>query len=261
MRQSTKSILLWLVLIIVFVAIYATMSGRPREPLPACETRWSSVALNWSVPSALFLGLFGWLRWQQRRFIPAHEGVRLMGEGRHVQALEVFERARATHPDEPANVFNCAAVELVLWKLDAAMKDFARAKVLNGAGQGQVAVLWAEHFALACALVGRVDEGLATVANAPRGAAPSRLMLAEGALLVRSGRWAEARARLNSLEVKQLGGSFGALARALDALCVEQLSGELRHVDRVGLFGEAATDEARRHWPELLAFVERAPAW
>jgi hypothetical protein len=58
-----------------------------------------------------------------------------------------------------------------------------------------------------------------------------------------------------------MAGTIGALARTIDALCIEQLTQERRHVDRVVLFGEAAPDELKRHWPELIAFVERAPAW
>ena len=44
-------------------------------------------------------------------------------------------------------------------------------------------------------------------------------------------------------------------------MCIEKLTGELRHVDRIALFGETGPEELRKAWPELIAFVERAPAW
>jgi hypothetical protein len=42
---------------------------------------------------------------------------------------------------------------------------------------------------------------------------------------------------------------------------VEEASGELRHVDAVPLFGETGPEGLRKAWPELIAVVERAPAW
>ena len=90
---------------------------------------------------------------------------------------------------------------------------------------------------------------------------PGRVGLAEAILLIRAGDAMGARAKLGRFEVKHMAGTIGALARTLDALCIERLTGELRHVDRVALFGESGPDELRKAWPELIAFVERAPAW
>lgn len=42
---------------------------------------------------------------------------------------------------------------------------------------------------------------------------------------------------------------------------IEHLSGEKRHVDRIALFGETGPEGLRKGWPELIDFVERAPAW
>lgn len=261
-QRTTKTFLLWIALIVIFVALYNVLSSDvPREPRAECETSWSQVAITWSISVVLFVALITWIRWQQRRFRAGHEGVKLMHEGRHLQALAVFQRDRENAPQDPAPTLNCGLVQLVLWRLDAARKDLDRAKSLKGAGEGMVAVLWAEHYPLLCALQGRADEGFRILEQAPKEAAASRIKLSQGALLVRRGEWEAARGCLNSLEAKQLGGLMGALARTLDAMCIEQLTGELRHVDRIGLFGEASPDELRKNWPEFVQFVERAPAW
>lgn len=263
MSQGKRTLLLWLVLIVLFVAFYQFFSVPRPEAAPRveCETSLSQVLMNWLVPALMFVGIVVWIRWQQRQFAGGHEGVKLMNQGRNLQALEVFQREREKNPKGPANVFNCGVVELALWRLDAAMKNLEASKQLKGPGEGQVAVLFAEHFPLACALVGRTEEGFRALEGLPKEVSASRIKLSRGALLVRRGEWQAARAELNSLEVKQLGGTFGALARAMDAMCIEALTGEKRHVDRVGIFAEASTDEARRHWPEFVQFVERAPAW
>ena len=70
-----------------------------------------------------------------------------------------------------------------------------------------------------------------------------------------------ARAKLSTFEVKQTSGTIGTFARTLDAFCIERLTGELRHIDRIALFGETGPEGLRKAWPEFIAFVERAPAW
>jgi hypothetical protein len=60
--------------------------------------------------------------------------------------------------------------------------------------------------------------------------------------------------------VKQLGGGTGALVNALRAWAIERTTGELRHVDRVLLFGETGPQAVEKVWPELAQFVARAPA-
>lgn len=111
-----------------------------------------------------------------------------------------------------------------------------------------------EHLALTHALLGRTGDAQRMLIEVPAGQGdPGLVALAQAILLqrARADDAAGARAKLNSFEAKQLTGSIGALARTLDALCIEKLTGELRHVDRVAQFGETG----------LVAFVERAPEW
>ena len=119
-----------------------------------------------------------------------------------------------------------------------------------------------EQVALANALVGRLGAARTALAEIPGDKGdPGRVGLAAAIISAREGQWANARSKLGSYEVKQMSGTVGALSRALDAWCIEQLTREARHIDRVALFGEASPDELKKHWPEFIAFVERAPAW
>ena len=69
----------------------------------------------------------------------------------------------------------------------------------------------------------------------------------------------DAREMLGRYELRSLGGPTRGLSDALKAWSVELTTGGRRHVDRVALFGEAGPEGLREAWPELVAFVERAP--
>ena len=88
----------------------------------------------------------------------------------------------------------------------------------------------------------------------------AQVFLTTAVLAVRAGDFAEGRRSLSVYEIRLLGGPTRGLADALSAWCLEQTTGERRHVDRLGLFGEAGPDAIRRFWPELADFLERAPA-
>jgi tetratricopeptide (TPR) repeat protein len=263
MTRSAKTILLWLVLIVMFVAFYRVFSVPPdgsavtRTKPP---TDWGAVAAQW-VPIIVLLGVvFAFLTYRQRKHAPTYQGVRLLGQGRYVQALEVFEKYRKSQPSQPAAAFNMGSTRLMLWKLEAALLDFQAAKKLGT--PGDLATLLPEHLALTHALLGHLGEAKAAIDALPAGKGDAgRLRLAEAIILARSGDAAGARAKLATFEVKQLAGTLGAFARTLDAFCIERLTGELRHLDRIALFGETGPEELRRAWPELITFVERAPAW
>jgi hypothetical protein len=260
-----KTVVLWVVLIILFVAFYQVFSQPPPEGgshEPAPSAQWSSILANWLPIVFLFLFFIFFMRRLQSRHAPTHEGVKLLGQGRYVQALEIFEKYRQAQPNEPAGAFNSGSTKLQLWKLDAALADLESARAM---AKGKVAALTAllpEHLALVQALLGREASARQNLKDIPADQAdPGRIRLAEAILLARSGDAAGARAKLSSFEVKQMAGTIGALARTLDAMCVERLTGELRHVDRIALFGETGPDGLRKAWPELISFVERAPAW
>lgn len=214
----------------------------------------------------LMTGLVGWLlqRTPTQRG-PLDEGVRLLNRGRYSQALALFEAQRALAPKDPIIAFDVGVATLQLWQLDRAAAAFNDAWTLRATAGGQVAFLSAavpEHLAFIAAL--RNEAAAARqwqLAANTADAMPARLTLAEAVLCAREAKWAEARALLSSFEVKQLGGLHGQFVRTLDALCIERLTGELRHLDRVALFGETGSDGLRKAWPELVDFIERAPAW
>jgi tetratricopeptide (TPR) repeat protein len=210
----------------------------------------------------VFLVLFGFFYFfALRRQGPLHEGARLLTQGRYLQALEQFETFRKAQPRVAAAAYNCGISRMSLWKLESALVDLETAQRLGGLAQPHLKVLLSEQLALALALVGRTTEAHHQLRQISDPSDAAHVALASAILLVRTGDWATARTKLGTLEVKRMWGTTGALARTLDAFCIEQLSQERRYVDRVALFGEASPDELRKYWPEFVAFVERAPAW
>lgn len=266
MKQSTKTLLLWVALIIGFVAFYNIFANDPSRPPaprdPDAPSVWTSILTTWLPVVFLFLFFIFFMRRMRNQHAPTHDGVRLLYQGRYVQALQKFEEYRRAQPQQPAGPFNTGSTKMQLWKLESALLDLQASEKLANGKVPTMAAMIPEHLALTLALLGREGEARLQLAAIPAGQGdPGRVALVEGILLARRGDAAGARAKLNTFEVKQMAGTVGGLARALDAFCIEQLNGELRHVDRIALFGETGPDELRRAWPEFIAFVERAPAW
>ncbi len=259
-----RTIVLWSVLVAAFVGSYQFYAAHPSaEPLPQTDdaSPWRAIATQFLPMLVLFTIFIVVMRRLRKKNGLANEGVELMGRGRYAEALEKFEQYRRANPKEAVGVFNAGVAKLSLWKLDSAAQDLKAAEQLGSHKLASLVTLLPEHLSVTLALLG--DEGGArrSLATLPAGKGDvGRVALAEAILLTRSGNPSEARRRLGSFEVKQLSGSIGALARVIDAMCVELLTGELRHVDRIALFGETGPQELRKAWPEIVAFVERAPA-
>lgn len=251
-------------MIILFVGLFKFFQANPpAEPRPQAveEGFWVSMLSQFVPILVLFTFFIVFMRRLQGRTAPVNEGVALMSQGRYAEALAKFELVRRASPKEASAAFNAGVAKLCLWKLDGAAEDLKTAEQLGGLKLSFLASVLPEHLAITLALLG--DEGGArrSLSPLPRGKADAgRVALAEAILLMRSGQPLEARQRLASFEAKQLGGSLGALARAVDSMGVEALTNELRHVDRIALFGETGPDGLRKAWPEFVAFVERAPA-
>lgn len=264
MQQRVKVIGLWVILIVLFVAFYQIFSGPPgATPTPRQQENVSTFAQMGTWLPIVMLVAFGlFFVFFARRNSPLNDGVKLLGQGRYVQALEVFESFRKAFSNQPAGAYNCGVARLHLWKLESALLDFEAAKKISAGNAAILGVLLPEQVALANALVGRLGAARTALAEIPGDKGdPGRVGLAAAIISAREGQWANARSKLGSYEVKQMSGTVGALSRALDAWCIEQLTREARHIDRVALFGEASPDELKKHWPEFIAFVERAPAW
>jgi hypothetical protein len=259
-----RTLVLYVVLMFVFVGLFKFFQANaPAEPLPEKDdaTLWRDIAIQF-LPILVFFTIFVVsLRRLRTTNRVAGAGVALLGQGRYAEALEQFEQYRRANPRDAVGAFNTGAAKLSLWKVEAARADLQAAEQMGGGTQGALATALPEHLALALALLGDEPGARRMLSSLPVGKGDvGRVALAEAILLARAGNASEARRRLSSFESKQLSGSIGALSRTLDAMCVESLTGELRHVDRVALFGETGPDELRKAWPELIAFVERAPA-
>ncbi|MDX2010082.1 MAG: hypothetical protein SFW67_07830 [Myxococcaceae bacterium] len=193
----------------------------------------------------------------------ALEGIAQLNQGRFSDALAAFERGLARFPQSNALVFNTGIALLSLWRVAEADAAFSKAAGMKLARLTfDVTQMLEPQRALVAALLGRADEAQRHLASCEQlGLGRSaHVLLARAVLSVRAGDFAEGRRQLGVYEVRLLGGPGRGLADALSAWCLEQTTGERRHVDRLGLFGEAGPDAIRRFWPELAEFLERAPA-
>jgi tetratricopeptide (TPR) repeat protein len=263
MSRQVRTLVLWVALIILMVALYRVFSIDPQGARAAsAESGPPNWLWTWGPFVLLFTFFVAYVKLMQRRYAPTQDGARLLDQGRYAQALKSFEEYRSKHPKEAVSPFNTGVVRLSLWRLEKALEDLEAARRLSGGKDKRLESLLPEHLAVASALLGREADARRALAEIPQGKAhPGRVGLVEGILSLRGGDASAARARLASFEVKRMGGSLGTLARVLDAFCLERLTGELRHVDKVALFGEGGPDELKAAWPELWAFVERAPPW
>ncbi|MBL8936170.1 MAG: hypothetical protein JNM69_16565 [Archangium sp.] len=257
-----RTVVIWVVLVVLFVAFSKFLAAQPQAQASQTDESFWLPMLSQFIPIlVLFLVFVVFLRRAQTKNLLATQGVALMSQGRYAEALEKFEQYRGANPKEAPGAFNLGVAKLCLWKLEGAADDLKAAEQLGGHKVASLVTLLPEHLALTLALLSDQAGARRSLAALPAGKGDAgRVALAEAILLARAGSWSEARRRLGSYESKQLAGSIGALSRAVDAMCVESLTGELRHVDRIALFGETGPQELRKAWPELVAFVERAPA-
>ncbi len=269
MARHWRTFFLWTSLLGLFTAMYLLFSKQPNSGAAGTpagadggSSVWWDILTQWSPLFVLGVASLIFLAVQRRRHAAHAQGVRFLNQGRYLQALERFSEYRQREPQQAAAAFNTALARLHLWRLDEALADlqFASARPAN---RGTELAEWVpEYQALTLALLGRTGEATEQLRSIQAGDGdPGLVALTEAIVLVRGGDLSGARVRLGSFEVKRLGGPLGALARTLDAMCIEQLTGERRYVDRVALYGEASPEGLQRAWPELVAFVERAPAW
>ncbi|NOK32153.1 hypothetical protein D7W79_20710 [Corallococcus exercitus] len=184
------------------------------------------------------------------------EGLQLLSEGRVAAALERFEAARPLAKIQVVPTYNIGITQLQLWRLPTAGRELSSLESRKDLTPRFRAVLSAA-LALVDALEGRLARVELRLAEAksqadfPLGFAP----LASAVVACREGRWAEARALLGDAALENLTGPLRGLRNALEAWCIEQLTGEARPVDAIALFGEASQDSLQAAWPEFVDFV------
>jgi hypothetical protein len=249
-----KTIVLWVVLIVFFVAFYRAFSNGQGG------INFSGLGFApWAIVAAVFTGVVVWGRRQRRINQLSTDGAELLNRGRCAEALAKFEEFRR-RSRSPIGPYNVGVARLWLWQFDEAARELEAARK----GAKQVPAV-AAGIPIVLGLVNAMqgDRNAAENAFASIDAKlkdSGQVLLLQGVLACRTGDFTKARQLFARHEIKQLGGFHGALANALNAWCIEQTQGELRHVDRIALFGETGPERLKAAWPELAAFVERAPA-
>ncbi|GMT99360.1 hypothetical protein KH5H1_34790 [Corallococcus caeni] len=189
------------------------------------------------------------------------EGLQLLSEGRVAAALDRFEAARPLAKVQVVPTYNIGITQLQLWRLPTAGRELSSLESRKDLTPQFRAVL-STALALVDALEGRLARVESRLAEAksqvdfPLGLAP----LASAVVACREGRWAEARALLGDASLENLTGPLRGLRNALEAWCVEQLTGERRPVDAIALFGEASQDSLQAAWPEFVDHVVKHAA-
>jgi tetratricopeptide (TPR) repeat protein len=268
MKQSTKTLLLWLVLIAVFTAIYQLGDDPSSQPPRTGPLAYWHVA----VLGAVGVGVVGLLIHRGRKWVPAgqanNEGLSLLNSGRFSQALAKFDEAYRLSP-QTAFRFNATVAQLRLWQPEKALP--ALEALLEGTPDATVQTLALDNVLWARALLGdgpgharALTQAQAhRAALAEKGVPPQDAGLEQLSLAIlacRGGRWDDARAHLLRPEIAGLASVPRTLSDVLLAWTAEQLTGERRPIHRVNLLGEAGPDRLAALWPELLAFVERSPS-
>jgi tetratricopeptide (TPR) repeat protein len=251
-----RRLLLWLVLVGFFLVAYVLAGKLPEALRVRFVTSWFPFAM-FALFFAVFVLFFSWARAANRLSV---EGNSLLAQGRFVEAIAMFERAAKLARRSNVLPYYRGVALLCLWRVAEAEASFAEAASQRLATADLTKLLFPSR-SLTAALLGKDDLARERLAEAERigAGATAEALLARAVLAVRARRWSDARELLQRYEVKLLGGPMRGLADALYAWCVEQSSGELRPVDRVGLFGEAGPESLKRLWPDFTDFVARAP--
>lgn len=244
MKQSHKTLLLWILLVGTFITIYS-MVEPDEDGSRGSFGMWFAAVMAAVALLVVIVGLG-----QRRGRAENERGLALLARGRHADALAEFTAARARNDDEVYRL-NAANARLMLFRVTDALRDL---EVLERSRRANLAPIAKELATLGRALSGRdtdADRKLAAASEHPY------YFLIRAIHAMRRRAFTEADALLSSGEIRQLGGKHRALADTLSAWCALELRGERVPVDRAALFGEAAPDGLYEVWPDLEAFLER----
>lgn len=259
MAQAWKTIALWVLLIVLFIAFYNFFSSAPDEVQEGGRS-FVRGPWFWVFILVVFVVLFVFfLKRNQKAYAINNDGITLLGQGRYIDALAKFREAEPLMKNQPLIHYNLGVVMMWLWQLNEAEAEFQKAKKKTAAGV-DLKNLVMPQLALLYALRGNVTEARRELSDAGKLnlSAHASSLVAEGVLALRHGEARTAAQFLGRQEVKQLGGVSRALADACYNWAIEQATGEQRYVDRVMLFGEVGPDRLKAFWPELVAYVQTA---
>lgn len=188
------------------------------------------------------------------------EGATLLRQGRALAAAAKFDEACTLSPASVLRA-NAGNTRIALWELPKA-RELLEASQRASRLMLDVRPIAYPALTYVCALQN-------DVASFERYAQQGRtlalqdsaiLLLAQAIIAVRQARWPDAEALLGRTELQQLGGQSRALQDVLTAWCRQQRGASPSPINKPALFGEVGPERLRAVWPELVAFVEGAPA-
>lgn len=256
-----RMLVLWAVMVVLFVAFYVLFAAAPGTGGPTPGEGLSSPLKTLGI-ALLVVCVFAFFLWRARSANDVTlQGVSLLQEGRYAEALTAFRACVKQTPGSAAAHYNVGLAALALWQVAEADAAFEAASK-RSMRLFDVRKLLYPAWSLAAALLDRPLDARRHLDEADKHQAQHTALarLALAVLGARSRDWVATRAALEVYAVKMLSGSSRGLADALHAWALEQLTGERRYVDRLGLYGETGPDVLKAVWPELVAFVERAPS-
>lgn len=188
------------------------------------------------------------------------EGATLLRQGRALAAAAKFDEASTLSTSSVLKA-NAGNSRIALWELPKA-RELLEASLRASRLMLDVRPIATPALAYVCALQNDVAsfERFAEQARALALQDSATLLLAQAIIAVRQARWPDAEALLGRTELQQLGGQSRALQDVLMAWCRSQRGASLTLINKPALFGEVGPERLKAVWPELVAFVEQAPA-
>jgi len=263
-RNATRTIVLWVLLIILFLALWEFLQKTP-GPHPAEATHESGTS-PWAVTAVIVVigALFvGYAKLVNRVRRANQKGIELLSEGKRAEALEVLEKAASMIAGGWAPKFNAALCLLELGRPDEALPRFekvARSSALEKVPLQGAAVM---HFAaLSASLAG--DESRARewfekggkLANSPMSAVVEATLLARAGNAGAAVHVVETRWR----ELESCSAVYRKAARAIQAWSAAQIGQPEPYIlEAIGGAKPCAPGELDFlgvRWPELAAFLK-----
>lgn len=234
---------------LAFVGLTGLILGGVAAQLDGAATRLILVLAPVAAGAFIY---WKWMR-NQRAFT---EGTARLQQGRCNEALGIFDTLDGAWPPVPMLPVQRGLALLGLWRLEELRRTYEPLVSRPGRVQALFIFLTRPRLALACALLGDATRARELVDQQPSD--PTSL-LAAAVLALREKHPREACALLERKAIYQLAGPERGLRDALHAWGAHQLTGQIRHVNRVAIWGEGGPEELARAWPEFMAALERAP--
>ncbi|MFT3843377.1 MAG: hypothetical protein QM723_40720 [Myxococcaceae bacterium] len=257
------------VLILIVFGIWRVTAGdaatAPSLPRVAVEVALLAVALL--VLSGVGAAIWGRSKGAQLLARGTEKAIR----GELLAARACFAEGESVLPRWPSWAVHLGHVDLALWRVPEALADYQRgwARLLdeqakrpaqaNRQAFQELKASVPQWLALATALSGDAKASLEWLGKAGDLLANVPATLARAVNACRAGDFATAVRELAGFENIARGGYVAVLGMTLQAWALEQTTGEQLGVHRGLLFVECQPADLARVWPELAAFVERAP--